>query len=97
MSGTRLAHLMDVIVLAGGFGTRLRPWTVDTPKPLLPILDRTMIEHVVSILPESMVSRVLIAAGYGENLLNSHGFDIIMEALYKKPDNRSIGRFNTRN
>ena len=39
----------------------------------------------------------LIAAGYGENLLNSHGFDIIMEALYKKPDNRSIGRFNTRN
>ena len=39
----------------------------------------------------------LIAAGYGENVLNSHGFDIIMEALYKKPDNRSIGRFNTRN
>ena len=39
----------------------------------------------------------LIQAGYGENLLNSHGFDIIMEALYKKPDNRSIGRFNTRN
>jgi len=39
----------------------------------------------------------LIAAGYGENLLNSHGFDIIMQALYKKPDNRSIGRFNTRN
>ena len=63
---------MDVIVLAGGFGTRLRPWTVDPPKPLLPILDRTMIEHVVSILPESMVSRVLIAAGYGIEQMRLH-------------------------
>ena len=64
--------VMDVIVLAGGFGTRLRPWTEDTPKPLLPILDRTMIEHVVSILPENMVSRVLIAAGYGIEQMRSH-------------------------
>ena len=64
MRGTRLAELMDVIVLAGGFGTRLRPWTLHAPKPLIPILDRTKIEHVVSILPEEMVDKVLIAAGY---------------------------------
>ncbi len=63
---------MDVIVLAGGFGTRLRPWTLHAPKPLIPILDRTMIEHVVSILPERMVSRVLIAAGYGIEQMRSH-------------------------
>jgi mannose-1-phosphate guanylyltransferase len=35
------------------------------PKPLLPILDRSMIEHVVAVLPESLVDRVLIAAGFG--------------------------------
>ncbi len=63
---------MDVIVLAGGFGTRLRPWTLHVPKPLIPILDRTMIEHVVSILPEGMVSRVLIAAGYGIEQMRTH-------------------------
>lgn len=56
---------MDVVVLAGGFGTRLRPWTDSMPKPLLPILDKSMIEHVVAVLPESLVDRVLIAAGYG--------------------------------
>ena len=63
---------MDVIVLAGGFGTRLRPWTLHTPKPLIPILDRTMIEHVVSILPEEMVDKVLIAAGYGIEQMREH-------------------------
>lgn len=63
---------MDVIVLAGGFGTRLRPWTLHVPKPLVPILDRTMIEHVVSILPEGMVTRVLIAAGYGIEKMRDH-------------------------
>lgn len=67
---------MDVIVLAGGFGTRLRPWTLHTPKPLVPILDRTMIEHVVSILPEGMVDKVLIAAGYGIEQMRAH-FDAV--------------------
>ena len=69
---------MDVIVLAGGFGTRLRPWTANTPKPLIPILDRTMIEHVVSILPEGMVSQVLIAAGFGIDQMRDHfaGLDL---------------------
>ena len=63
---------MDVIVLAGGFGTRLRPWTESVPKPLLPILDKSMIEHVVDVLPESLVDRVLIAAGYGVEKMRSH-------------------------
>ena len=74
---------MDVIVLAGGFGTRLRPWTLHAPKPLIPILDRTMIEHVVDILPEGMVDKVLIAAGYGIEQMRSHfsGLDLPYEVI----------------
>ncbi len=67
---------MDVIVLAGGFGSRLRPWTESIPKPLLPILDKSMIEHVLDVLPESQVDRVLIAAGYGIEKIREH-FDSI--------------------
>ena len=63
---------MDVIVLAGGFGTRLRPWTESIPKPLLPILDKSMIEHVLDVLPKSQVNRVLIAAGYGVEQIREH-------------------------
>jgi len=74
---------MDVIVLAGGFGTRLRPWTEGMPKPLLPILDKSMIEHVVDVLPESLVDRVLIAAGFGIEKMESHfaGIDLPYEVI----------------
>jgi mannose-1-phosphate guanylyltransferase len=63
---------MDVVVLAGGFGTRLRPWTETIPKPLLPILDKSMVEHVLDVLPESQVDKVLIAAGYGVEQMREH-------------------------
>jgi len=63
---------MDVVVLAGGFGTRLLPWTESIPKPLLPILDKSMIEHVVEVLPVEQVDRVLIAAGFGIEKMRVH-------------------------
>lgn len=56
---------MDVLVLAGGLGTRLRPLTEGRAKPLLPILDKTLLERVVESVPEDLVDRVVVAAGYG--------------------------------
>ena len=55
---------MQVVVLAGGFGTRLRPWTYDTPKPILPMLDKTLLEHVVEVVPDDKVDEVVVAGGY---------------------------------
>ena len=55
---------MDVVVLAGGFGTRLRPWTEGRAKPLLPVLDKTLLERVVECVPNELIDRVVIAAGY---------------------------------
>ena len=55
---------MQVVVLAGGFGTRLRPWTYEIPKPILPMLDKTLVEHVVEAVPNDKVDEVIIAGGY---------------------------------
>ena len=55
---------MQVVVLAGGMGTRLRPWTWSTPKPALPMLDRTLIEQVVGTFGETIVEEVILAGGY---------------------------------
>ncbi|HET9137507.1 MAG TPA: NDP-sugar synthase, partial [Candidatus Kapabacteria bacterium] len=41
---------MKAIIMAGGFGTRLRPLTMTLPKPMVPLLNRPMMEHIVRLL-----------------------------------------------
>ncbi len=63
---------MQVVVLAGGVGSRLRPWTNTVPKPLLPVLDQTLLEHVVRSLPADMVDEVVVAGGYRVDQIKAH-------------------------
>ena len=58
---------MQAILLVGGFGTRLRPLTLSTPKQMLPVLHRPMIEHVVAALGGHGVERVVLALGYRDD------------------------------
>lgn len=55
---------MRAVILVGGFGTRLRPLTVDTPKQMLPVVDRPMIERVVATLADHGVDDAVLALGY---------------------------------
>ncbi len=55
---------MKAIALVGGFGTRLRPLTDDTPKQILPIAGRPMIEWVAEHLALHGVSELVLALGY---------------------------------
>ncbi len=52
------------VVLVGGFGTRLRPLTSTTPKQMLPIVDRPMIERVVGTLGAHGVTEAVLSLGY---------------------------------
>ena len=58
---------MQAILLVGGLGTRLRPLTLTTPKQMLPVLHRPMIEHAVSGLARHGVARVVLALGYHDD------------------------------
>jgi mannose-1-phosphate guanylyltransferase len=55
---------MKAVVLVGGEGTRLRPLTLTTPKQMLPVAGRPMIERVVSHLTEYGVDEVVLSLGY---------------------------------
>ncbi len=55
---------MKAIVLAGGEGTRLRPLTWTTPKPLLPIANRPFLEHQLTWLAGHGITEVVVSIGY---------------------------------
>ena len=55
---------MRAVILVGGFGTRLRPLTAHTPKQMLPVVDRPMIERVVTSLARFGVTDAVLSLGY---------------------------------
>jgi mannose-1-phosphate guanylyltransferase len=65
---------MKALILAGGFGTRLRPLTNTRPKHLLPIANRLHVEHVFDLLLAQDVREVVLATSY-----LAHHFDEVVE------------------
>jgi len=54
---------MDAIILAAGLGTRLRPHTLTTPKPMLPVQGRPILDWALAALPAA-VERVVVVTHY---------------------------------
>lgn len=54
---------MDAVLLAAGLGTRLRPHTLTTPKPLLPVQGRPILDWTLGALPKC-VDRVIVVTHY---------------------------------
>lgn len=58
------APIAHAIVMAGGFGTRLGARTEDTPKPLLPVGGRPILEHIIARLEDAGVADIHVAVHY---------------------------------
>jgi len=55
---------MQTVILAAGQGTRMRPLTETTPKPMLPVADRPLVAHVADAAVEAGASELLVVVGY---------------------------------
>jgi mannose-1-phosphate guanylyltransferase/phosphomannomutase len=87
---------MKAIIMAGGFGTRLRPLTINIPKPMVPIGNLPMMEHVVNLLRKNgftdLISLLFFQA---EEIKNYFGdgrkFGVKMEYLQPTDDYGTAG------
>jgi NDP-sugar pyrophosphorylase family protein len=69
-SSIHSAAIVRAVVLAGGLGTRLRPYTTVIPKPLVPIGNRPVLEHIIRSLGKCGVDRIdLCVSHLGELIL----------------------------
>jgi len=55
---------MKAVILAGGFGIRMRPLTLSRPKPLMPLLNKPVTAHILDLLQEHGVTEVAITTNY---------------------------------
>jgi NDP-sugar pyrophosphorylase family protein len=60
---------MRAVILAGGQGTRLRPYTTVIPKPLVPIGERPVLEHIIRSLAKAGTDRVDLCVNYLGDLI----------------------------
>lgn len=63
---------LNAVIMAGGFGTRLRPLTEDIPKPMLPVGGRPLIEHIVGQLSAVGIRHVSVTTHYKAQAIVSH-------------------------
>ena len=60
------------MVLAAGLGTRLRPLTYEITKPMVPVLDRPVMEHIVDLLDSHSFERVIANLHYFPDTIRDH-------------------------
>jgi Nucleoside-diphosphate-sugar pyrophosphorylase involved in lipopolysaccharide biosynthesis/translation initiation factor 2B, gamma/epsilon subunits (eIF-2Bgamma/eIF-2Bepsilon) len=74
---------MQTVVLAAGQGTRMRPLTDATPKPMLPAVGRPLLEHTLDRAADAGASRFVVVVGYESQQVREHfgdshaGLDIV--------------------
>ncbi|GAC1442836.1 MAG: mannose-1-phosphate guanyltransferase [Chloroflexota bacterium] len=80
---------MKAVVMAGGEGSRLRPLTLGRPKPMVPLVNRPMLEHILLLLKQHGITDVILTvqymASYIQNQLGD-GSDLGMRITYSVED-----------
>jgi len=87
---------VKAIIMAGGFGTRLRPLTINIPKPMVPVANLPMMEHVVNLLKRHGFEDIISLLFFQSEVIKNHfkdgrKFGVKMEYLQPDQDYGTAG------
>ncbi len=80
---------MKAVILAGGEGTRLRPLTSNQPKPMMPVANRPMMEHIVRLLASHGFDDIVVTVAFLANHIRTYfgdGSDFGVRMRYATED-----------
>ncbi len=80
---------MKAVVMAGGFGTRIQPLTHSRPKPMLPIVNRPMMEHTMMTLKDLGITEFIVLLYFKPDIIQNYfkdGSDFGIKVTYVVPD-----------
>lgn len=67
---------LKCVIMAGGLGTRLEPFTKILPKPLIPVKNKTLIEYVINYFCKNKINKFLISTNYKSEIIKSYFSEI---------------------
>ena len=85
---------MRAVLMAGGSGTRLRPLTCDLPKPMVPILNRPIAEHIINLLKRHNITEVVATLHYLPDSMRDYfqdGSDFGVQMTYAVEEDQPLG------
>jgi len=81
---------MKAVVMAGGFGSRIQPLTHSRPKPMLPIMNKPMMEHTMIMLKDLGISEFIVLLYFKPEIIQDYfkdGSNFGIKITYIVPDN----------
>ncbi|CAN5449089.1 mannose-1-phosphate guanyltransferase [soil metagenome] len=85
---------MKAVIMAGGSGTRLRPLTSNLPKPMVPVMNKPMAEHIVDLLKEHNMKDIIFTLFYLPDAIKDYfrdGEDFGCKISYSTEQGRPLG------
>ena len=85
---------MRAVLMAGGSGTRLRPLTCDLPKPMVPILNRPIAEHIINLLKRHNITEIVATLHYLPDSMRDYfqdGSDFGVQMTYAVEEDQPLG------
>ncbi len=85
---------MRAVLMAGGSGTRLRPLTCDLPKPMVPMLNRPIAEHIINLLKRHHITEIIATLYYLPDVMRDYfqdGSDFGVQMTYAVEEEQPLG------